>query len=268
MIRLALKGRPPFRLSLDGLSPERLARLAEPEIAGHPLQQGNRRGMLGDWFTVQVVDGPEDRIVIAGGGDRLDDVGGGMTRGEFVVDGNAGARAGIGMSGGRLLILGSVGPGAGTAMRGGELRIDGDAGDQLGGALPGDRHGMSDGIVIVAGGAGSSVGDRMRRGLIVVAGAVGRFCGARMAAGTIVVVGRVGEFPGAAMRRGSILALGGASLLPSFADCGVHDLVVQHLLARVLMNHGLPAIAAQLRPLRRWVGDLALGGRGEILTAP
>ena len=268
MIRLALRERPPFRLSLLGLTPERLAGLGEAEIARLPLQQGNRRGVLGDWFTVSV-DEAEERLILAGGDDRLDDVGAGMSRGEIQVEGEVGARAGMGMSGGRLLIAGSAGQAAATAMSGGALRIAGNAGDELGGALPGERNGMSGGTAIVAGSAGSGVGDRLRRGLVVVAGAVGPCCGARMSAGTIVVGGRLGEFAGAAMRRGSILGLGeSADILPSFGESGIHDLVFQRLLARTLERSGLPELAARLQPLRRWQGDLAVAGKGEILTAP
>jgi len=269
MIRLALRERPPFRLSLLGLTPERLAGLGEAEIARLPLQQGNRRGVLGDWFTVGAAGGPDERLTLAVGDDRLDDVGAGMSRGEIQVEGDVGARAGMAMSGGRLVVAGSAGQGAATAMSGGDLRIAGTAGDGLGGALPGERNGMSGGTVIVAGAAGSGVGDRLRRGLVVVASAVGPCCGARMSAGTIVVGGRLAEFAGAAMRRGSILGLGDcAEILPSFGESGIHDLVFQRLLARLLERSGLPELAARLQPLRRWQGDLAIAGKGEILTAP
>jgi formylmethanofuran dehydrogenase subunit C len=68
------------------------------------------------------------------------------------------------------------------------------------------------------------------------------------------------------MRRGSVVALGGAKLpSPSFADCGVHVLTVQRLLARHLAGLGLTALAAHVGPLRRFVGDEATAGRGEIL---
>jgi hypothetical protein len=71
------------------------------------------------------------------------------------------------------------------------------------------------------------------------------------------------------MRRGSILALGDSEeLLPSFGESGIHDLVFQRLVARVLMKNQLPELAARLQPLRRWQGDLTLGGKGEILTRP
>jgi len=269
MIRLTLRARPPLRLSLRAFVPERLAGLNAGAIAREALRQGNRQGVLGDWFRVEVSDGAEDRLVIADADDRLDDIGAGMTRGGLVVEGNAGARAGLGMSGGRISIEGSAGPGAGTAMSGGELRIAGEAGDHLGTALPGERQGMRDGLVIVEGSAGAGVGDRLRRGLIVVRGSVGPLCGARMGAGTIVVGGEVGAGAGAAMRHGTLVAAG-KSIVPllGFADCGVHELTVQRLLARVLAKHGFGEVADRVRALRRWQGDLAVGGKGEFLTTP
>ena len=269
MIRLTLRARPSLRLSLRAFIPDRLAGLSAGAIAREPLRQGNRPGVLGDWFRVEISDGAEDRLVISHADDRLDDIGAAMTRGELVVEGDVGACAGVGMSGGRISIEGSASVGAGTAMCGGELRIVGDAGDHLGTALPGERAGMRDGLVIVEGSAGAGVGDRLRRGLIVVRGPVGPFCGARMGAGTIVVGGQVGAGAGAAMRRGTIVAAGKPMVpLPGFADCGVHELTVQRLLARVLAKHGLGDLADRVQALRRWQGDLAVGGRGEILTRP
>ncbi len=268
MIRLTLKARPSFRLSLAGITPDRIAGVVAAELERRPLVEGNRRGVLGDWFRVEA-SGEADRLVIVAGDDRLDDIGAGMAAGELVVEGDIGAGAGTAMSGGILRVAGSVGYGAATAMRGGELRIAGDAGDQLGGALPGERTGMSEGVVIVGGSAGGSVGDRMRRGLIVVAGAAGPFCAARMLAGTIIVGGALGAQPGIAMRRGSLVALDGtAQPAPGFADCGVTDLTILRLIGRFLARSGLAALAAHIGPLRRRVGDLALNGKGEILTPP
>ncbi len=269
MIRLTLRAHPPVRLSLRGFIPERLAGLSADAVARLALRQGNRAGVLGDWFQADISGGAEDRLVISGVGDRLDDVGAEMTRGELMVEGDVGACVGLEMTGGRIGIEGSAGFGAGTAMRGGELRIAGNAGDQVGTALPGEREGMRGGTVIVEGDAGAGVGDRMRLGLIAVVGSVGPLCGARMSAGTIVVGGGVGLGAGAAMRRGTLVApRGNLRTLPGFADSGVHDLAVQRLLSRALAKHHLGALAERLSGLRRWQGDLAIGGKGEIWTAP
>ncbi|HKW52897.1 MAG TPA: formylmethanofuran dehydrogenase subunit C, partial [Stellaceae bacterium] len=105
------------------------------------------------------------------------------------------------------------------------------------------------------------------RGLIVVGGDAGTCCGAEMIAGTIVVAGRTGAFAGAAMRRGSIVALGGVPRIgATFADGGVHDLIFLRLLARHLATLGLDGMAARLGRLRRWTGDAAVGGAGELLV--
>jgi formylmethanofuran dehydrogenase subunit C len=268
MIRLSLAAPPSARLSLAGILPERLAGLGERELRALPVLCGNRRMALGAWFSVAIADGAADCLVVSGGSDRLDDVGAGMSSGEIRVEGSVGAALGAGMSGGRVSVAGSAAAGAAMAMRGGELHIGGDAGDQLGGALPGERAGMSGGKVVVRGAAGSGVGDRMRRGLIVVAGSVGALCGARMTAGTIVVGGAMGSHPGVAMRRGTIVALAGGVTPPaSFAWSGRHELAFALLLAQALDHAGLERVLPRLARLERWVGDLATGGRGEILAA-
>lgn len=267
MIRLTLTNRPLVRLSLDGITPDRIAGIAPAELAHRALASGNRSGMLGDWFRIEAANGPADRLVITGGDARLDDIGARMAGGELIVEGDVGAGAGTAMTGGVLRVTGSAGYGAATAMRGGTLRVAGDAGDQLGGALPGERTGMSEGVVIVGGNAGMGVGDRMRRGIIVVAGAAGPFCAARMLAGTIVVGGAIGPQPAIAMRRGSLMVLAGTvPSAPGFADCGVTELTVLRLIARFLAEQGLAPLAARIGPLRRLVGDLAQNGKGEILA--
>jgi hypothetical protein len=71
------------------------------------------------------------------------------------------------------------------------------------------------------------------------------------------------------MRRGSLVALGPApETLPGFAECGVHDLTLGKLVARFLAAEAFPALAERLGPLRRWLGDLAIPGKGEILALP
>jgi len=265
MTRLVLKAEPPVRLAVDGLIPERLAGLSPSEIERLPLALGNRRQSVAEWFRIEPSDGATLEIV--GDCRRLDKLGGGMSEGTLSIRGDAGAYLGIGMSGGAIALAGSAGYGAATDMRGGLLRIAGDAGDALGGALPGAAGGMRDGTVLVAGRAGAEAGRRLRRGLIVIGGDADACCGAEMIAGTIVVAGRAGPFAGAAMRRGSMIALGGVPRIgPTFADGGVHDLIFLRLLARHLTTLGLDGVAARLGRLRRWTGDAAVGGAGELLV--
>ncbi len=267
MIRLTLKEEPPLRLSAEALLPERLAGRSAGEIERLPLAVGRTGGAVGDWF--RVVAGDTAAIEIEGPCHRLDRIGAGMDAGSITVRGDTGAYLGLGMRGGSIAVEGSAGFGAAADLRGGTMRIAGNAGDGLGGALPGAAAGMRDGTVIVGGKAGAAAGARLRRGLIVIAGDVGAGCGAEMIAGTVIVGGAAGAYAGAAMRRGSVLALGGAERLGSgFVDCGVHDLVFLRLLARHVAALGLDALARRIGPLRRFAGDAAVSGRGELLVAP
>jgi hypothetical protein len=71
------------------------------------------------------------------------------------------------------------------------------------------------------------------------------------------------------MRRGTIVALGGRlSVPPSFAATGVHELAFARLLARTLAGDGIDPLLPRLERLERWVGDLAIAGKGEILMLP
>lgn len=266
MTRLTLKAEPPLRLSVDALIPERIGGLSPAEIERLPLALGNRQSRVGDWFAV-TAGSDAGHVEIEGPCRRLDRIGAAMTAGSLRISGDAGAYAGLGMHGGSLEIEGAAGYGAATDMRGGLLRIRGNAGDGLGGPLPGARGGMRDGTVIVSGDAGAGAGARLRRGLIVIAGAVGPSCGAAMAAGTLVVGGRFAGDAGAAMQRGSIIALSAAPQLgPGFGDNGVHDLVFLRLVARELAALGLGALSQRLGPVRRFVGDAGIAGRGEVMV--
>jgi formylmethanofuran dehydrogenase subunit C len=65
------------------------------------------------------------------------------------------------------------------------------------------------------------------------------------------------------------LALGAmrGDLGPTFVDCGVHDLVSHKLMAAFMRP--LSQAAAQLfrAPLRRYIGDTALLGKGEVFVS-
>lgn len=264
MIRFLLKAEPPVRVGVEMLKPETLAGLSQSEIERLPVMVGNRREALGAWFRVEM--GEAGTVEIEGSCRRLDFIGAGMRQGELRVTGDAGAYLGRAMSGGRLLVQGSAGFGAATALTGGEVRISGDAGDGLAGSLPGAVAGMAGGTVIVEGIAGTGVAQRLKRGLVVISRAAGPLCGAGMIAGTVIVGGRLGPLLGVGMRRGSILALGGAEGVGStFADCGAHDLAWLRLLKRHLNASGLAGLADRIGSLRRFAGDLAVGGKGELL---
>lgn len=264
MTCLTLTSTPPVRLSLEFLTPSALVGLTAPQIGALPLVVGNRIETVGAWFDVSKAGG--ETLTIRSASDRLDRIGAGLTTGEIIVEGEAGALLGCGMKAGAIRVDGSAGYGVGIAMSGGTISISGDAGDFIGAALPGERKGMTGGLITVGGSAGRRVGDRMTRGLIVVQGSLGAAAAGRMIAGTIVAGGLIGADAGVAMRRGSLLALGGAEgVLPSFGDSGVQDLVVFRLWSHHLRDLGFPQLADQLGSLRRLVGDVAIGGTGEIL---
>jgi formylmethanofuran dehydrogenase subunit C len=264
---LTLRAPPRQRIDLSALTPDRLQGVDAASITRLPLQCGNRAAVVGDLFTVAAGDADDLRFV--GDCGKLDRIGAGMTRGTITIEGNTGAYLGHAMRGGRIHVQGSVGIGAAQEMRGGEIAIDGNAGDFLGGARPGEMKGMSGGLVLVLGDAGDRVGDRLRRGTIVIEGSVGAYAASRMIAGTVLALGAtIGPYPGLAMKRGSLILLNRPDrALPSFADCGVHDLAFLHLLLRSLEGRSprLDALAARPPTVQRLAGDQSVGGKGEIL---
>jgi formylmethanofuran dehydrogenase subunit C len=258
-----LRGRPDQRLDLSCLVPQRLAGLTQAEVEKFELQTTRQRVVVGDVFRLRMGDARYIRI--AASCDRLDRIGEAMTDGEIVVEGDAGTRAGRLMTGGRLTVEGSAGPWAASGMKGGAIEISGDAGDRLGGPAAGEVAGMRGGTVVVHGRAGERAGDRLRRGIIVVEGGAGAYAGSRMIAGTLVVLGRTGPLPGYLMQRGTIV-LGDRSeeMSPTFIDCGVHDLVALRLMAAFLSGHSTRTGRLLKKPLRRFAGDMAVLGKGEI----
>jgi formylmethanofuran dehydrogenase subunit C len=262
--------RPPRqRLDLSPLLPERLANLPVEAAGAIELGCGNRLLRVDEVFTL--APGSGAGLVIRNQGARIDNIGQGMSAGEITIEGDAGAYAGLAMSGGRLTISGHAGPFAGAAMTGGIIEVTGNAGDWLGGGLPGERRGMAGGLILIRGDAGQRAADRQRRGIILIEGNAGDFLGARMVAGTTIVLGEsAGRYPGFAMKRGSLLlSRRPRQMLPTFADAGPHELGFISLLAAYLAPHS-PKFAAALpamAELRRFMGDAAAGGKGEILAA-
>jgi len=266
-LTLTLRAPPPQRVDLSALTPDRLQGLDQTAIARLPLQCGNRAIAVGDLFTVAA--GAPDDLRLVGDCARLDCIGAEMTRGAVTVEGNAGAYLGHALRGGRIHVQGNADVGAAREMRGGEIVIEGDAGDFLGGARPGEMKGMSGGFVLVRGNAGDRAGDRLRRGTIIVEGALGAYAASRMIAGTLIGLGRsIGPYPAFAMKRGSLILLSRPErALPSFADCGRHDLAFLRLLLRTLKGRSprLDALAARPPIVQRLAGDQSVGGKGEIL---
>ena len=249
-------------LTLDGLRGKTGA-----EIERIELPTGNTDIAVAEIF--KLTGRAADHVIFSGECSKLDRIGADMSGGEIVVEGRVGDYAGLGMKGGALRVDGDAGIFAACAMRGGVLQIDGNAGDFLGGGLPGERRGMFGGTVVVKGKVGARAGDQMRRGMVLVAGDAGDYLGSRMSGGTMVVVGKVGPLAGYAMKRGSLLLKHAPKELPStFNDCGVHPFGFLALLLPAIRKHGEPfaSLAFDANRARRWMGDVANLGRGEILT--
>lgn len=264
-LTLILRFPPPQRVDLSALTPARLAGKSLAEIAALPIHTTRAPLLVGDLFALK--DGERGTIVFEGGGERLDRIGAGLDAGAIRVIGAVGVEAGRGMSGGALTIEGHAGAYAGSGLRGGVLRIAGDAGERLGGPRAGETEGMNGGLIHVAGSAGERAGDRLRRGFVLVEGAAGDYAGSRMIAGTLAIGGKAGALPGYLMNRGTILLAGGCEqLAPTFGDCGVHGLTAARLLASYVETYS-PSLAGAFRqPLRRYAGDLAALGKGEIFS--
>lgn len=264
---LTLKAPPLQRVDMSPLSTDQLAGKTPAQVAAVELASGNRLVRVDSLFTITGSFASE--LEIRDGCDRLDRIGTGMTHGRVVVTGDAGAYLGAGMTGGQIEVHGDAGAYAATGMMGGTIQITGNAGDFLAGAIPGDRWGMVGGTVVVGGNAGDRAGDRMRRGMVLIEGNTGAYCASRMVAGSIAVWGSIGAFPGLAMRRGTLLLRNAPDeLLPTFNDCGEHALGFLTLLVRSWRT--LPSKFAtfpdQGLRVRRYMGDRANGGLGEILV--
>jgi len=264
-LTLTLRQAPEQRLDLSPLVPHLLAGRKAAEIGKISLQTTRTPLCVGDVFRLRMGDAAHIRI--EGAVERLDRIGHAMTDGEILVEGDVGAHAGRLMRGGSLVIRGSAGPWAGSAMVGGRLEILRDAGDHLGGPFAGETVGMRGGAIVVRGRAGARAADRMRRGTVVVEGICGAYAGSRMIAGTLVALGRAGPLPGYLMKRGTIvLGADCEALSPTFIDCGVHALVAMRLMADFIAPHSRRAAACLRAPLRRFAGDMAVLGKGEIFV--
>lgn len=255
---------PAVRLDLGGLVPAALAGLAPAEIERLVLAAGRHPVRVGDVFAVSGDEAATIRIL--GGLERFDRVGAGLAGGAITVEGEVGAGCGAEMTDGDITVAGRAGPFLGAGMAGGRITVTGDAGANAGGALYGRTTGMRGGVLAIGGEAGPRAGDRMRRGLLVAA-AFGPEAGARMIAGTLVG-GSAAVGAGRLMKRGTLL-LGDCPTgeAPTFVDCGAHDLPFLTLLHAWLARLDLPWRPEPTGTVRRWQGDTAVLGEGEILVA-
>ncbi|HSV71135.1 MAG TPA: formylmethanofuran dehydrogenase subunit C [Methylibium sp.] len=263
--KLTLKQVPALRVDLRSLSPAALAELSAADVARLGVWHGNEAITLGDLFTI--APHADGELRLEGELSRFDRIGWQLAGGTVRVDGPAGDYLGAGMSAGEVVASGSAGLLAACEMSGGRLEIGGHAGDYAASALPGSMDGMRGGTLIVRGNAGARFGDRMRRGTAVIHGNAGDFVASRMVAGTVAVAGTVGAHPAYGMRRGTLLAVGTAPAVPpTFVGNNVDIGVFWQLLSRDLARHGGAFAGLPKRRPARFLGDLAAGGKGELLT--
>jgi len=276
MRELKLKPRdtPSIPIEAETITPDLFAGKLLSEIEELPVRAGNRTRSLGDHFDVEgetAETAAEQLIVVDGDVPWLKYLGANMTCGRIVVEGDAGMHIGAHMSGGEIIVNGSASDWAGAEMSGGLLRIKGDAGDLLGAAYRGSSEGMTGGCIVVEGGTGVEAGSFMRRGMIVVLGDVGPFAGAHMNGGEIFVFGRAARRVGAEMKGngGVIVCLGGIeALLPTFIyDATYRPTFMKIYLREIRDELGIETAERFLdASFRRYRGDMAVGGNGEILV--
>lgn len=238
------------------------------EIKSQSLKIGNETINIGDLFEI-TGKYPSESIVLENTNEQMDYVGHNLLTGtQFTVKGNCGHFAGAELAGGILNIEGNVQDYAGCAMTKGLIEVTGNGGNYIGSATTGSKKGMSGGTVLVHGNAGDFVGDCMRRGTIMVVGNLGDYCGSRMIAGTITNLGTIGKQVGVGMRRGTILLPHKPKdVISGFHDCGRHSLGYLTLLLHELRRHKstFQSLHPMRRRIQRYLGDTAVGGKGEML---
>jgi formylmethanofuran dehydrogenase subunit C len=257
-----LKGKPNQRLDLSPLTPAKLKDLKPKEIDALVIGTTRVRLSVGEAFKIKGNDAGSLRFV--GTDARCDKIGAGLTEGEILVEGDAGAYLGDAMKGGKIAVKGSAGVLAGASMSGGSITIEGDAGERAAGIAVGETLGMRGGQLTINGNAGPLLGERMRGGLVIVGGNAGDYAGGRMVAGTILLKRGVGRYAGFGLRRGSLIFVEEPKdLLPTFCDCGVMEFDYLRILDRWLRSIGQHVGLSDRA--RRLMGDMAALGKGEML---
>jgi formylmethanofuran dehydrogenase subunit C len=267
-LTFSLKTVPTQQVDVSPLIPESLAGLSQAEIAAIVLVMGNQRVRVDELFTITGKN--SSQLVFAGETDKLAYVGKNLCSGRIQVHGPCGAYAGMGMDAGEVNIRGNSGAFTACEMRGGLLRINGHSGDFLAAARPGHKVGMTGGTVIVTGNVGARAGDRMRRGTLLIEGDCGAYLGSRMLAGTIAVLGKADIYPGYGMKRGTLLLWQRpAKLGATFNDSGTHTLGFLPLLLKSYqgLETRFATLTKTVSRVRRYCGDMANLGRGEILIS-
>ncbi|HLJ10054.1 MAG TPA: formylmethanofuran dehydrogenase subunit C [Planctomycetaceae bacterium] len=267
MIKLSSIASTTIPIEADCLTPDRLAGKSVAEIARLPVQYGNARLPLAEFFRIEG-DAADQRLVLEGDCSRVKWVGAGMRSGKLTIDGPIGMHAGAEMRGGSIEVQGCAGDWLGAEMRGGLIRVHKDAGHLVGGCYRGGRAGMRGGAILVEGSAGNEIGNAMRRGFIAVGGNAGDFTGVSMIAGSVLVFGKPGMRAGAGMKRGTIALFGDTpEVLPSFRFSCLYEPLFLDIYIRFLRAAGFSVREELIHGMyRRFAGDLVALGKGEILV--
>ena len=273
-IVLTPRGFSSIPIEAEVISPDVFAGKTLEEIRNLPIYYGNEKVEMKEYIHAQgkVADKPEEQLIVIDGDARhIKQIGKGMTTGRIVVQGDAGMHLGAQMSGGDITVTGNALDWAGAEMKGGLIRILGDAGNLLGAAYRGSSEGMTGGCILLTGNAGSELGSFMRRGKIVVIGDTSDFTGVHMNGGEIFIFGKPGKRVGAqAKGNGGFIACfnGVDDILPTYRYDNTYTPVFMRMYLKNLYEKLGVTTAAQYidKPLKRYRGDLAVGGNAEILV--
>lgn len=239
------------------------------DIARIPIQYGNTRVALGEFFQVSGSAVDDETLVWRGNCSKVKLIATGLKSGTVRVEGHAGMHLGAEMTGGQVICEGNADDWAGAELHGGTLTVHGNAGHLVGAVYRGGSRGMTGGRILIHGNAGNEIGHSMRRGLIAIGGSSGDAPGFNLIAGTILLCGPAGIRPGAGMKRGSIVYLAedaAPPLLPTFRPSGQWIPEFLQPLLHELAAEGFPVPASALgATFRRCVGDFLELGKGEIL---
>jgi formylmethanofuran dehydrogenase subunit C len=265
MIALTLKEQPAVPLEAEVISPDVMAALSHDAIRALPVFLGKRQCRLDQFFEVE--GEASDELEIHGDAAKVKWIGRGMSHGRIAIHGNAGMHLGAAMKGGAIEVSGNASDWVGAEMTDGLIRIAGNAGGQAGAAYRGSLAGMKGGTILIGGSAGLEVGMRMKRGIIAIGGQVRDFCGLQMKGGTIVLLRGAELRTGAWMIRGTIVSLAAIPLLPTFSFACAYNPTFLRIYARHLRMLGISIpVDPKDGTYRRYTGDAAVPGKGEILV--
>jgi formylmethanofuran dehydrogenase subunit C len=277
MMKLILRPKKLTKIPIeaDVINPDIISGKTIETVESSKVYQGNKTYPLSDFFKVEgeVADNPQQQmIVITGDVPHVKYIGKKMSTGSILVEGDAGMHTGSQMQGGELTVTGNTGDWTGAELKGGSIKIHGNAGNLLGAAYRGSSEGMTGGRIIVMGNVGSEAASFMRRGMLVIKGDTGVFTGVHMNGGEIIILGETGRRAGAQAKGngGFIVCLGGIrELLPTYKyDTTYAPVFMRLYLKELSRNMGLEDVTMYIdTQLRRYRGDIAVGGNAEILVA-